>query len=200
MGVDKSYGSGYKRTGKADPTVGTKGKRKASGAERSRAKDLKSGALGRPAGSSPFNNVKGKAIGWDEVAGVAATVGLAAAGIAGLRSVRGSVIKRNAAQRTSISNSKFNALISMRPAIAAQNVRANRATRNAAISIENPEVGRALRKPLPNNLGRGRANEMPNPSELYPGERDAIIKSMEKYRIFDSSKFPAFKDLKKRGR
>ena len=181
MGVDKSYGSGYKNTGKADPTVGTKGKRKASGAERSRAKGLKSGALGRPAGSSPFNDLKGRAIPMDNVLATAATVALAGAGIAGLRGVRGSVIKRNAAQRTSISNSKFNAMNTIRPAIAAQNVRANRATRNAAISIENPEVGRALRKPLPNNLGRGRANEMPNPSELYPGERDAILKSMTKF-------------------
>ena len=200
MGVDKSYGSGYKRTGKADPTVGTKGKRKASGAERSRAKDLKSGALGRPAGSSPFNNLKGGAIPMDALLGIAATAALAGAGIAGIRGVRASVIKRNAAKRTSIMDSKLNAINTIRPAIAAQNVRANRATRNAAISIENPEVGQALRKPLPNNLGRGRANEMPDPSELYPGERDRIIKDMEKYRIFDSSKFPAFKDLKKRKR
>jgi len=89
MGVDKGYGSGYKNTGKADPTVGKNGKRRASGAELSRAKDLKSGALGRPEGASPFNNIKGKAIKWDELTGLAASAGLAAAGIAASRTGAG---------------------------------------------------------------------------------------------------------------
>ena len=83
MAVDKGYGSGYKNTGRADPTSGLKkGKRKASGAERSRVKDLKSGSLGRPAGSSPFNDIKGKAISFTDLGGVAAAAGLAAAGVA----------------------------------------------------------------------------------------------------------------------
>ena len=82
MAVDKGYGSGYKGTGKADRTVGAKGKRTASGAERSRVKDLKSGSLGRPAGSSPFNSIKGKAISFAELGGLAASAGLAAAGVA----------------------------------------------------------------------------------------------------------------------
>jgi len=89
MGVDKGYGSGYKNTGKADPTVGTNGKRKASGAESSRAKDLKSGSLGRPAGSSPFNSIKGKAISFTDLGGVIASAGLAAAGIAASRTGAG---------------------------------------------------------------------------------------------------------------
>jgi len=38
MGRDRGYGSGYKNTGKSDPTVGTNGKRKASGAETARIK------------------------------------------------------------------------------------------------------------------------------------------------------------------
>ena len=45
MGRDKSYGSGYKNTGKADPTVGTKGKRKASAAELSRVKESNTQSL-----------------------------------------------------------------------------------------------------------------------------------------------------------
>jgi len=89
MAVDKGYGSGYKGTGKADRTVGAKGKRTASGAERSRVKDLKSGSLGRPAGSSPFNSIKGKAIMWEELGGLAASAGLAAAGIAASRTGAG---------------------------------------------------------------------------------------------------------------
>ena len=89
MAVDKGYGSGYKGTGKADRTVGAKGKRTASGAERSRVKDLKSGSLGRPAGSSPFNSIKGKAISFTDLGGVAAAAGLAAAGIAASRTGAG---------------------------------------------------------------------------------------------------------------
>jgi hypothetical protein len=45
MARDRGYGSGYKNTGKADPTVSTKGKRKASGAETSRMREANSNAL-----------------------------------------------------------------------------------------------------------------------------------------------------------
>ncbi len=45
MGRDKSYGSGYNNTGKADPTVGTKGKRKASAAELNRVQQLDAQSL-----------------------------------------------------------------------------------------------------------------------------------------------------------
>lgn len=53
-----------------------------SGAEKARAKGLREGSLGRRAGASPFNDLKGRAIGWDELAGVVATAGLAAGGMA----------------------------------------------------------------------------------------------------------------------
>ena len=143
MGVDKSYGSGYKNTGKADPTSGLKkGKRKASAAERSRAKDLKSGALGRPAGSSPFNDLKGRAIPMDKLLGIAATAALAGAGIAGLRGVRASVIKRNAAERTSIMDSKVNAIK------AGRNMAAMSTTR--PLGAQDTVAGRAALKRLQN--------------------------------------------------
>jgi len=77
MAIDKGYGSGYKGTGRANNR-----KRQMSGAERARAKGLREGSLGRRAGASPFNDLKGRAIGWDELAGVAATAGLAAGGMA----------------------------------------------------------------------------------------------------------------------
>jgi hypothetical protein len=77
MAVDRGYGSGNKGTGKANNR-----KRQMSGAEKARAKGLREGSLGRRAGASPFNDLKGRAIGWDELAGVAATAGLAAGGMA----------------------------------------------------------------------------------------------------------------------
>lgn len=77
MAVDRGYGSGFNNTGRANNR-----KRQMSGAEKARAAGLKSGQLGRRAGASPFNDIKGRAIGWDELAGVAATAGLAAAGAA----------------------------------------------------------------------------------------------------------------------
>lgn len=84
MAIDRGYGSGNKNTGRANNR-----KRQMSGAEKARAAGLKSGQLGRRAGASPFNDIKGRAIGWDELAGVAATAGLAAAGIAGARTNTG---------------------------------------------------------------------------------------------------------------
>ena len=77
MSVDRGYGSGNKGTGRANNR-----KRQMSGAEKARAKGLREGSLGRRDGASPFNDLKGRAIGWDELAGVAATAGLAAGGMA----------------------------------------------------------------------------------------------------------------------
>ena len=77
MAIDRGYGSGSKGTGRANNR-----KRQMSGAEKARAKGLREGSLGRRAGASPFNDLKGRAIGFDELAGVVATAGLAAGGAA----------------------------------------------------------------------------------------------------------------------
>lgn len=84
MAIDRGYGSGSKGTGRANNR-----KRQMSGAEKARAKGIREGSLGRRAGASPFNDMKGRAIGWDELAGVAATAGLAAGGMAVARTGAG---------------------------------------------------------------------------------------------------------------
>jgi hypothetical protein len=78
MARDKSYGSGYKNTGKADPTVGTKGKRKASAAELSRVKASNTQSLKSRLAKSGPDPVMGLGVGLRVLRGASAA--LAASG------------------------------------------------------------------------------------------------------------------------
>jgi ribosome modulation factor len=71
MAVDRGYGSGAAKRSKRRPL---------SGAERARAKGLREGTIGRRSDASPFNDIKGRAIGWDELASLAAAAGFSIAG------------------------------------------------------------------------------------------------------------------------
>ena len=81
MGVDNSYGSGVANTGLAS----NRQRRQMSAAEKARAAGLRAGTIGRPAGSSPFNNLKGGAISWESIGALGADIALAGIGYAGSR-------------------------------------------------------------------------------------------------------------------